>query len=214
MWESIRAVWRAWSIFIIGLAVIFGGIYLGGRLSLSTNPVPATSSDQASSSDQGRDRGKPVVAATVTTPPSPQGGSAKQPAQQAAQSTPAPSQSPAHQENSAPAPKPFANAAAPSPPATPSSPDHDHMAASSTSTPSATTGQSPAPPASTAAPAVSKCNADHGRIDGDAARAVWSTGNARPAIPWNPARTCSARRWPASSAGRRVPRPVTIIRLR
>ena len=155
MWESIRAVWRAWSIFIIGLAVIFGGIYLGGRLSSSTNPVPATSSDQASSSDQGRDRGKPVVAATVTTPPSPQGGSAKQPAQQAAQSTPAPSQSPAHQENSAPAPKPFANAAAPSPPATPSSPDHDHMAASSTSTPSATTGQSPAPPASTAAPAVS-----------------------------------------------------------
>ena len=155
MWERIRAVWRAWSVLIVGLAVIFGGIYLGGRLSSSTNPVPATSSDQANSSDQGRDRGKPIVAATATTPPSPQ-GSAKQPVQQAAQSTPAPSQPPAHQENPSPAPKPAANAAA-SPPAAPSppAPAHDHMAANSPPSSSATTGQLPVPPASNAAPAAS-----------------------------------------------------------
>ena len=154
MWESIRAVWRAWSVLIIGLVAIFGAIYLGGRLLSSTNPVPATSSDQATSADQGRDRGKPFLAATATTPPSPQGGGAKQPGQQAAQSRQAPLQSPAHQ-NPAPAPTPSANVAAPSPPATPSPPAHDHMAASSTPTPSATTGQSPVPPASNAAPAIS-----------------------------------------------------------
>jgi hypothetical protein len=33
MWDQIRAVWRASSIFIVGLAVIFGAIYLGGHLS-------------------------------------------------------------------------------------------------------------------------------------------------------------------------------------
>jgi nitrite reductase (NO-forming) len=159
MWERIRAAWQEWSVLIVGLVAIFGAIYLGGRLSSSTNPVPASSSDQATSSDQDRDRGKPFAAATVKTSPSPQGGSAKQPDQHAAQSTPTPSQPPAHQENPAPAPKPSANVAAPSPPATPSPPAHDHMAASTTPSPSATTGQSPAPPASSAMPTTGDASA-------------------------------------------------------
>src|SRR5215475_1057507 len=107
MWEQIRAVWRSSSIFIVGLAVIFGAIFLGGYLSSSRSPTPAASLGQAASSDQTRDRGKPVVASTGTT--SPQGGSAKQPSQQAAQSSKAPSQPPAHQNN--PTPAPTANAA-------------------------------------------------------------------------------------------------------
>jgi nitrite reductase (NO-forming) len=160
MWEQIRAVWQASSIFIVGLAVIFGAIYLGGRLSSSTNPTPPATSGQAASSDQGQDRGKPVAASTMT--PSPQGGSAKQPGQQFAQSSKAPSQPPASQGEPAPAPSanaatpaPSANAAAPSPAAAPAQSDHNHMAASNTSSPSATTGQSPAPPASNAPPPAS-----------------------------------------------------------
>jgi hypothetical protein len=52
MWEQIRAVWRASSIFIVGLVVIFGTIYLGGRLSSSINPAPVatSSSDKTASS--------------------------------------------------------------------------------------------------------------------------------------------------------------------
>src|SRR5829696_6100322 len=112
VWQRIRTVWQEWSILIVTLVLLFGGIYLGAHWSSSTNSMPATSSEQ------GRDRGEPVVAAAETTPP--QGGSAKQPGQQAAQSRQAAPQPPAHQENAAPAPSPPANTAAPSPPATPS----------------------------------------------------------------------------------------------
>ena len=168
MWEQIRAVWRASSIFIVGMIVIFGGIYLGGRMSSSTNP-PAATTVQAAASDQGREQHKPVAAASVTPSPSPQGGATKQPGQQVAQVSKAPSP-PAHQENPAPSPQPAASAAAPMPPAAPSSPaqdhmaqdhmahDHmmaDHMAANTTPSPSSTTGQSPAAPASNAPPAAS-----------------------------------------------------------
>ena len=45
-------------------------------------------------------------------------------------------------------------------------------------------------------------------------QAVWSSGSARPAIPSSPARTCSALRWPASSAARQVRRLASIIHLR
>ena len=164
MLERIRAVWQEWSILIVALVVLFGGIYSGAHWSSSTNSMPATSSDQ------GRDRGEPFVAAAEMTPP--QGGSAKQPGQQAAQSRQAPPQAPAHQENAAPAPSPSANTAAPSPPATPSPPAHDHMAASSTPSPSATTGQSPASPAPNAAPPTAPTlptSADRTAVDGDAA---------------------------------------------
>ncbi|MCP3466096.1 cytochrome c family protein [Bradyrhizobium sp. CCGUVB23] len=196
MWEQIRAVWRASSVFIVGLAVIFGGIYLVGRLSSSTNPPPAAAptSDQAASSDQGRNRGQPAVASTET--PSPQGGSAKQPAQQLAQSGKAPAQSPADQNNPAPTAKPTANAAASSPavaaspsahdhmaadtlspgaapplPASPSPPAPDHMAQGNRPQASATTGQSPAAPASNAATAAS--NAVRGIGDATAGRLVF-----------------------------------------
>jgi nitrite reductase (NO-forming) len=153
MWEQIRAVWRTSSIFIVGLAVIFGAIYLVGRLSSSTNPTPAASS-QTASSDQGRDREKPAVASTATS--SPQASSAKQPSQQLAQSSKAASPPPAKQNN--PAPAPSAVAAAPSPTAAPSQPAHDQMAhdqmaAGNTSPPSATIGQSPAPAVNAAPPA-------------------------------------------------------------
>jgi nitrite reductase (NO-forming) len=153
-----RAIWREWSIFIVGLAVIFGGIYLGGRLSSSTNPPagtsPTTSSDQPASTEQTREQGKPPVASIATASPSPQSGGAKQPAQQLAQSSKPPAQPPAHQDNPAPAPKPAATAAAPSPAPAPST--HDHMAASSSSpSPVATTGQSPTPPASSPPPSAS-----------------------------------------------------------
>jgi hypothetical protein len=133
MWEQIRAVWQASSVFIVGLAVIFGAIYLGGRLSSSMNPLPAAAptSDQAASSDQGRKWGQPAVASTAT--PSPQGGSAKQPAQQLAQSGKAPAKPPADQNNPAPTPKPSANAVAPSPAAAASPSAHDHMAANTLS---------------------------------------------------------------------------------
>jgi nitrite reductase (NO-forming) len=146
MWEQIRAIWREWSILIVGLVAIFGAIYLGGHLSSSTSPTPIASSDQAGSSDQGQDRSKPAVASTATASPSPQGGSAKQPSQQPAQSSKAPSQPPTNQNS----PTPSANAAAPAPAAAPSPAAHDHMAASNAPSPSATTGQSPAPPASNA----------------------------------------------------------------
>jgi nitrite reductase (NO-forming) len=151
MWEQIRAVWQASSIFIIGLVVIFGAIYLGGRLSSSTNPTPAAT-DQTTSSDQPRDQAKQSVPSSATKSPSPQGGSAKQPGQQLAQSSKAPSQPPANQDNSTPAPKPSANAAAPPPAAATSPPAHEH-AASSTPSPSTPTAQSPTPPASASLPA-------------------------------------------------------------
>jgi nitrite reductase (NO-forming) len=170
MWEQIRAVWHSSSIFIVGLVVIFGAIYLGGRLSSSTNPTPAaSSSDQAASSDQGQDGGKPVV--TAKTSPSPQGASAKQPSQQFAQSSKAPSQPASNPDNRTPAPIVSANAAAPSPAAAPSQPAHDHMAASNTPSPTATTGQSPAPPASNAPPPAS--NAVPGTGDATAGRLVF-----------------------------------------
>jgi nitrite reductase (NO-forming) len=163
MWEQIRAVWRASSIFIVGMIVIFGGIYLGGRLSSSTNP-PAAITVQAAASDQGREQNKPVAAASVAPSPSPQGGARKQSDQQVAQVSKTPP-SPARQENPAPSPQPAASAAAPTPPSAPSSPaqdhmahDHmmaDHMAANSTPSPSSTTGQSPAAPTSNAPPPAS-----------------------------------------------------------
>src|SRR6516225_7182599 len=163
MWEQFRAVWQASSIFIVGLVLIVGAIYLGGRLSSSTNPAPATSSDQAASPDQGKDQGNPAAPSTATHSPSPQGGSAKQSAQQLAQSSKAPSQPPARQDNPAPAAAAVAKAAAPSPapspspspPAAASQPAHDHMAASNTPPPNPTTGQSPAPPAPNAPPPAS-----------------------------------------------------------
>jgi hypothetical protein len=171
MWEEIRSVWQRSSIFIVGLVVIFGAIYLVGHLSSSTNTTPAASQNQAASSDQDRDRAKPVVASTATTSPQPQGGSAKQPPQQLAQSNKAPSQPPANQDKPTPTPSvsaavptPAVSAAAPSPTAAPSQPAHDmhDMAANNTPPPSATIGQSPAPaapkalpPASNAAPAAS-----------------------------------------------------------
>jgi nitrite reductase (NO-forming) len=153
VWERIRAVWQEWSILIVGLVAIFAAIYLGGRLWSSTNPVTARASDQSTSSDHGRDRSKPLVAATAATPPSPKSSSARQPGQQAAQSSQAPSPPPAQQENPAPAPKPLANAAAPSPPAAPSAPTHDHTAANSPPSAITTAGQSSAPAAPNAAPA-------------------------------------------------------------
>jgi nitrite reductase (NO-forming) len=163
MWEQIRALWRASSIFIVGLVVIVGAIYLVGHLSSSTNPAPAASSDQAASPDQGKDQGNPAVPSTATPSPSPQGGGAKQSGQQLAQSNKAPSEPPARQDNPAPAPQASAKAAAPSPaPASSpsplgaaSQPAHDHMAASSTPSPNPTTGQSPAPPVSNAPPPAS-----------------------------------------------------------
>ncbi|MGV7216695.1 copper-containing nitrite reductase [Bradyrhizobium sp. UFLA05-112] len=202
MWEQIRAVWRASSVFIVGLAVIFGGIYLVGHLSSSTNTpsAAAPTSDQAASSDQGRNRGQPAVASTETPP---QGGSAKQPAQQLAQSGKAPAQPPVDQNNPAPTPKPSANAAATSPaaaaspsaddhraaniqppsatpslPAAPSPSAHDHMAQGNTPQASATTGQSPAAPASNAPPPASNAvtaasNAAPGIGDATAGRLVF-----------------------------------------
>ena len=152
MWEQVRAVWQRSSIFIVGLAVIFGSIYLGGQMSSPANPTPAVSSAASStaSPDQGSDRGKAAVAPSGAT--SPQGGSAKQAGKQLAQSDKTPAPPPAVRDT--PAPTPTANAAAPSPAAAPSQPNHDHMAAASPSSPKATTGQSPAPPAPNAPPAA------------------------------------------------------------
>ena len=93
-------------------------------------------------------------------------------------------------------------------------PAHDHMAASNAPPPSATTGQSPAPPASNAPPGANAASSDRHRPRAMPRQAVWSSENARPAIPSRPAKTCSARRWPVSSAARRARRLVTIIRLR
>jgi len=135
MWDGIRAIWREWSILIVGLAVIFGGGYLAGRLSTSTSATPATSStvtsDQAASSDQGRDQAKPAAASKPATPS--QGTAAKQAGQKLAQSnnTP-PAQKPANQGNPAPSATAPASAAAPSPTASPSPSDHNHMAAGNT----------------------------------------------------------------------------------
>src|SRR5690242_792139 len=162
MWEQIRAVWRASSIFIVGLIVVFGAIFLVERLSSSTNPPRTTPAVQATAPDQGHDQNKPGVASSATPSPSPQDGAKKQsdqqPGQQVAQSSKAPSQPPPHQETPAPSPQPTASAATPSPAAAASPPaqdhmQHDHMAA--TSTPSPTTDQSPATPASTAPPPAS-----------------------------------------------------------
>jgi nitrite reductase (NO-forming) len=165
MWEQLRAVWRASSVFIVGMIVIFGGIYLGGRLSSATNPPSATSSGQAAASDQDRDLNKLAVAPSAMSAPSPQGGATKKPAQQVAQASKAPPQQPPHQENPTPSPRPAANAAAPAPLSEPPSPaqEHmahdrmmaDHMAANSTPSPSSTTGQSPTAPASNAPLAAS-----------------------------------------------------------
>jgi nitrite reductase (NO-forming) len=169
MWEQIRAVWQASSIFIVGLAVIFGAIYLGGQLSSSTNPTPVASSDQPASSDQARDQAK-QSASPVTNSPSPQGGSAKQSDQQVAQSSKAPSQQPANQNSPAPAPKPSASAAAPSPSPAPSPPAHEHMAASNPPSPNST-AQTPAPPATNApppAPNAASPASDKQPVSGDA----------------------------------------------
>jgi nitrite reductase (NO-forming) len=163
MWEQIRAVWRVSSIFIVGLIVIFGGIFLGGRLSSSTNPPRTTPAVQATASaDQDHGQNKPATASSATPSPSPQGSAKKPSDQQVAQSSKAPSQPSPHQETPAPSPQPPASAATPSPPAAASPPAqdhmqdhmaHDHMAA--TSTPSPTTDQSPATPASNAPPPAS-----------------------------------------------------------
>jgi nitrite reductase (NO-forming) len=170
MWEQIRAVWQASSIFIVGLAVIFGAIYLGGQLSSSTNPTPAATSDQATSSNQARDQAKQSAASSVTNSPSPQGGSAKQSDQQVAQSSKAPSQQAANQNSPAPAPKPSASAAAPSPSPAPSPPAHEHMAASNPPSPNST-AQTPAPPATNApppAPNAASPASDKQPVSGDA----------------------------------------------
>src|SRR5689334_4835558 len=166
MWEQIRAVWRASSIFIVGLIVVFGAIFLVERLSSSTNPPRTTPAVQATAPDQGHDQNKPGVASSATLSPSPQDGAKKQsdqqPGQQVAQSSKAPSQPPPHQETPAPSPQPPASAATPSPSgaASPPAQDHmqDHMAAEHTATtpsPSPTTDQSPATPASNAPPPAS-----------------------------------------------------------
>jgi nitrite reductase (NO-forming) len=142
-----RAVWQKSSVFIIGMAVIFGSIYLGGRLS-TTNTTTA-----AASSDQGGDRGKSSVSPTATSQP--RGGSAKQPAQRLAQSSKPPSQPPADQDNPKPGPARTVNAAAPLADAASSQPAHDHIAINSTPLPSATSGQSPSPAANAPPPAAS-----------------------------------------------------------
>ena len=190
MWEQIRAVWQASSIFIVGLAMIFGAIYLGERLSSSTNPTPAASSDQA------KDQGDQSAASSA---PNPQPtGDAKQPKQQAAQSTKAPSPASATQASPAPSPQPTGDARqpnqqvaqstkAPSPPAAqanpapspqpssppssetaPASPVHDHAAASQAPSSDKTTGQSATPIATATAgdagagrPVFRKCQACH-----------------------------------------------------
>jgi len=190
MWEQIRAVWQASSIFIVGLAMIFGAIYLGERLSSSTNPTPAASSDQA------KDQGDQSAASSA---PNPQPtGDAKQPKQQAAQSTKAPSPASATQASPAPPPQPTGDVRppnqqvaqstkAPSPPAAqanpapspqpssppssetaPASPVHDHAAASQAPSSDKTTGQSATPIATPTAgdagagrPVFRKCQACH-----------------------------------------------------
>ena len=172
MWEQIRAAWRVSSIFIVGLIVIFGGIFLGGLLSSSTNPPGTTPAVQATASaDQDHDQNKPATASSVTPSPSPQGSAKKQSDQQSdqqvAQSSKAPSQPSPHPETPAPSPQPPAGAATPSTSAAPSSPAqdhmqdhmHEHMAATSTPSPSPTNGQSPAAPASTAPPPASNAAA-------------------------------------------------------
>jgi len=161
IWERIRAIWQDWSILIIGLVVIFGGIYLGAHWTSSTSSTPSTSSAHA------QDQDKKAAASPVTNPPPPQGGSAKQSGQQVAQSSKAPSQPPVAQENPAPSqppvtqdspppsPKPSANETVQTPPAA----GHNHMAATSNAPPSATTGQSPAQPPSNAMPTTGDASA-------------------------------------------------------
>jgi nitrite reductase (NO-forming) len=160
-----RAIWQAWSVFIIGLVVIFGAIYLGAHGSLTTNSPPAAASNQT------RDQAKPSVASSETArrAPSPSRDNAKPPGQQVAQAGKPPSQPSATPDNSAPAPKPSANAALPTPSAAPSQPVHDRMTAS-TPSPSATTMQSPAPSASNAPRPVSNAATTTAMpTDGDAA---------------------------------------------
>lgn len=80
------SVWKATSIFIVGMAAIFGAI---GLLSLTS----VTKTTPAASADQGRDREKPAAPSTETATSTPQKDSAKQ----VAQSANTPSQQPAKQ---------------------------------------------------------------------------------------------------------------------
>jgi nitrite reductase (NO-forming) len=153
MWERIRTLWQEWSILIVGLALIFGGIALGGHWFSS----PDSTAD--SSSSQARDQGKPIVAATMTDSPSPRSTNTKPPAQQAAaQPSQVPSPQPAKQEAPTPSPTPSANAASQSPPT------HDHMVAANTASPSGTTAQPPAQPAAAANTMPMTGDASAGRL--------------------------------------------------
>src|SRR5215472_5897853 len=148
----IRAIWQSWSVFIIGLIVIFGPLFLIAHWPSPTNSMPVTSLERA------QDQRKQSVASSVAIrpSPSPQADKAKPPGQKVVQANKTSSQRSADQDRSVPAPKPSANAALPTPSAAPSPPVHDRAAASSTPSPIATTGQSPVPSASNAPPSASK----------------------------------------------------------
>jgi nitrite reductase (NO-forming) len=149
MWERIRAFCHEWSIFIIGLAVIFGAIFVGAHLSSSTNPAPAEATNQ------GRDQDKKFVASSVPNVQPPRGGGTKQPDLQVAQSTKTPSEPPAIQASPVPSPSP-----SPPPPSKDSqaAPAHNHVAAVDTPKPDATSGQS----APQAAPNATTATGDAG----------------------------------------------------
>jgi nitrite reductase (NO-forming) len=154
MWDGIRAVWRNWSVLIVGLAAIFGSVYLFSRISSSTTAPPgisSTASGEQAVPGKDRDPGPSVVASTATSATSPQSGST----QQSAQASKGSSQLAANQDTPAPAPKQPANADAPA--STAGSPPmaHDHAAASSTPAPDATTGQSQQKSAANASPPAS-----------------------------------------------------------
>ena len=150
MWERIRAFCKEWSIFIIGLVVIFGAIFVGAHLSPSTNPPPLEATNQ------GRDQDKKFVASSVPNVQSPRGGGTKQPDLQVAQSTKTPSEPPAVQVSPVPSPSP-----SPQPPSKDSqaAPAHNHVAAVDTPKPDATIGQSAAQAAPNATAAMGDAGA-------------------------------------------------------
>jgi nitrite reductase (NO-forming) len=178
MWEQIRAVWKATSVFVVGMAVIFVASCLLYFTS-STNSTPASSADQA------RGRDKPAVVSAEMASPLPQRDSAKQPGQQVVQLSKAPAS--AKQDNAVSTPKlpevpvapsslvaasapdrTAANNVVTAPVARPSPSGHDHMAANSTPSPSATTGQSLAPASNPPSPAKAKAAVSNTMTPGDA----------------------------------------------
>ena len=150
MWERVRAFCKEWSIFIIGLVVIFGAIFVGAHLSPSTNPPPVEATNQ------GRDQDKKFVASSVPNVQSPRGGGTKQPDLQVAQSTKTPLEPPAVQVSPVPSPSP-----SPQPPSKDSqaAPAHNHVAAVDTPKPDATSGQSAAQAAPNATAAMGDAGA-------------------------------------------------------